>query len=106
MRDNNDPRGAEATPQPIDNQAVWKAVANAGINIRPHLVSPSRGWIASVNGRQLGPFATREEALGAAIHFLVERVQDAENQRQKNVSKTSGWDLVEVLFKGIFSFLS
>ncbi|HEY0604087.1 MAG TPA: hypothetical protein VGD58_14310 [Herpetosiphonaceae bacterium] len=104
MCDNDDPRGAEAMPQPPNKQTIWQTVANAGVRIRPHLVDPRR-WIASVNGRQLGPFDTREEALGAAIRFLVERVQDAENQRQKNASKQSGWDLVEVLFKGIFSFL-
>lgn len=99
MLDNNDPRSAE--PQPIHDQAIWQIVANAGIKIRPQLVDPSRGWIATANGRQLGPFATREEALGAAIRFLIERLQDAENRQQKSAAKTRGWGWLEVLFSWI-----
>lgn len=104
MLDQNNPTSSESMPQPTHNESVWNVVANAGIKIRPHLADP-RGWLASVNGRQLGPFATREEALGAMIRFLIERLQDAENQQQKNASKTSGWDWLEALLAGanIFS---
>lgn len=95
---NSNAISAEQPLQPIDDQDIWRIVANAGIKIRPHYLDPSQGWTASVHGGRLGPFPTPEEALSAAIRSLVERLQQAESQIEHAASQRRGWHWVRALF--------
>ncbi|GAB4201426.1 MAG: hypothetical protein OHK0022_23480 [Roseiflexaceae bacterium] len=68
-----------------NEEAIWQAVANAGIVIRPDFSQPEL-WVSATRWGQYGPFPTRVEALGAAIRTLSNRNQqkdDAEEERDR-----------------------
>jgi hypothetical protein len=71
---------------------IWRAVAKAGIKIHPHLLEPNR-WVGSTRWRQYGPFATREEALGATIRGLIEQLEETE----RAVERTKQWEWTRFL---------
>jgi hypothetical protein len=52
------------------DETLWQTISNAGIRIRPDFTDPSR-WVSATRWQQYGPFATREEALSAAIRSLI-----------------------------------
>jgi hypothetical protein len=74
------------------DDAAWRAVANAGIKIHPHIVQPNR-WVGSTRWRQYGPFATREEALSATIRGLIEQLEETE----RAVDRTKQWEWTSFL---------
>jgi hypothetical protein len=85
------------------NDDVWQTIANNGINIRRSYVDPSQGWIASTRWGQRGPFATREEALAAALQVLVERIEALEQQERRGGDHSFFGFAIEALIE-LFSF--
>jgi hypothetical protein len=74
------------------NDDIWSAVASAGIKIHPHLIHTNR-WVGSTCWRQYGPYATREEALGATIRGLIEQLEETE----RAVDRTKQWEWTSFL---------
>jgi hypothetical protein len=74
------------------NDEIWRAVAQAGINVHPHLIEPNQ-WVGSTRWRQYGPYATPEEALGATIRGLCEQLEETE----RAVDRTKQWEWTHFL---------
>jgi hypothetical protein len=74
------------------NDEIWRAVALAGIKIHPHLIHTNQ-WVGSTRWRQYGPYATPEEALGAAIRGLIEQLEETE----RAVDRTKQWEWTSFL---------
>jgi hypothetical protein len=59
------------------DETLWQTIENAGIRIRPDYTDPSQ-WVSAIRWQQFGPFATREEALSAAIRGLFAQLEATE----------------------------
>ncbi|KAB8140986.1 hypothetical protein F8S13_20905 [Chloroflexia bacterium SDU3-3] len=84
----------DSQPQPAtsdtirldDPEAIWVRIANAGVRTRPDFAHPEQ-WVACVMHHQTAAFPTREEAVSAAILWLVSSLQ-AERQRREDREST------------------
>ncbi|HEU5098136.1 MAG TPA: hypothetical protein VFU22_03760 [Roseiflexaceae bacterium] len=74
------------------NDEIWRAVAQAGIKIHPHLLHPNQ-WVGSTGWGQYGPYATPEEALSATIRGLLEQLEETE----RAVDRTKQWEWTRFL---------
>jgi hypothetical protein len=64
------------------DEMLWQTISNAGIRIRPDFTDSSR-WVSATRWQQYGPFATREEAVGAAIRGLIAQLEAAEQMVER-----------------------
>jgi hypothetical protein len=78
------------------DDTLWQTISNAGIRIRPDFTDSSR-WVSATRWQQYGPFATREEAVGAAIRGLIAQLEATEQTVER--SKRGEWiDRISSLF--------